>query len=370
MPHPRHVVCGTLEEALEPRRLRLPVRGQGARPPGAEGARAGPGRAAARGGVRARARRVARRASCSSRSSCPGREMTVNAFSVDGQFTPLTVTDRLVAEPPAFGVALAHVWPSSLAPEQVGAAVDAARAAAEALGVARRPDLHAGRRRRARGARRRARRPARRRPRRGALRGRARRRPERARALGRARRAGLRRAAAARDAGRRRVRRGSSCPSPASCRGGRGSTRRRGRGRRVGAHLPASPGTCSGPLRRGSDRAGAVLATGATREEAVERAGRGGRLRTLRRRQCPRRSCRLERETFLGVPAARGRRRGDRRRHRRDPLGLADHRAARGRARAALRRVHRGEARARASPPGRPRCTWRSSRSGSAPATR
>ena len=28
------------------------------------------------------------------------------------RFTPLTVTDRLTAEPPAFGVALAHVWPS------------------------------------------------------------------------------------------------------------------------------------------------------------------------------------------------------------------------------------------------------------------
>ena len=59
----------------------------------------------------------------------------MNAFSVDGRFTPLTVTDRIVAEPPAFGVALAHVWPSSLAPEQVGAAVDAAREAAAALGV-------------------------------------------------------------------------------------------------------------------------------------------------------------------------------------------------------------------------------------------
>jgi hypothetical protein len=34
------------------------------------------------------------------------------------------------------------------------------------------------------------------------------------------------------------------------------------------------PGDVLGPLRRGSDRAGAVLATGATREEAVERAGR------------------------------------------------------------------------------------------------
>ena len=36
----------------------------------------------------------------------------MNAFSVGGVFMPLTVTDRLIAEPPAFGVALAHVWPS------------------------------------------------------------------------------------------------------------------------------------------------------------------------------------------------------------------------------------------------------------------
>jgi biotin carboxylase len=34
------------------------------------------------------------------------------------------------------------------------------------------------------------------------------------------------------------------------------------------------PGTVLGPLRRGSDRVGAVLAIGATREEAVARAGR------------------------------------------------------------------------------------------------
>src|SRR4029077_9560944 len=32
-------------------------------------------------------------------------------FSSDGTFTPLAVTDRITAEPPAFGVALAHVWP-------------------------------------------------------------------------------------------------------------------------------------------------------------------------------------------------------------------------------------------------------------------
>ena len=41
-----------------------------------------------------------------------GPEVTVNAFSLRGDFHPLTVTDRLTAEPPAFGVALAHVWPS------------------------------------------------------------------------------------------------------------------------------------------------------------------------------------------------------------------------------------------------------------------
>ena len=41
-----------------------------------------------------------------------GPEVTVNAVSVDGRFVPLTVTDRLTAEPPAFGVALAHAWPS------------------------------------------------------------------------------------------------------------------------------------------------------------------------------------------------------------------------------------------------------------------
>src|SRR5581483_9797534 len=54
-----------------------------------------------------------------------GRELTVNAFSVGGRFHPLTVTDRVLAEPPAFGVALAHVWRSSLDPGTVGAAGEA-----------------------------------------------------------------------------------------------------------------------------------------------------------------------------------------------------------------------------------------------------
>ena len=61
-----------------------------------------------------------------------GPEVTVNAVSVDGRFVPLTVTDRLTAEPPAFGVALAHLWPSR---HDTAAAVDAAGAAVAAVGI-------------------------------------------------------------------------------------------------------------------------------------------------------------------------------------------------------------------------------------------
>lgn len=65
----------------------------------------------------------------------PGRELTVNAFSIGGHFHPLTVTDRLTAGLPAFGVALTHVWPSELEPAQIGAAIEAASAAARAVGI-------------------------------------------------------------------------------------------------------------------------------------------------------------------------------------------------------------------------------------------
>ncbi len=64
-----------------------------------------------------------------------GPELTVNAFSVAGRFHPLTVTDRVLAEPPAFGVALAHVWPSEQQVATCNLAIEAARAAAEAVGV-------------------------------------------------------------------------------------------------------------------------------------------------------------------------------------------------------------------------------------------
>jgi biotin carboxylase len=61
-----------------------------------------------------------------------GPEVTVNAFSLDGELMPLTVTDRLTAEPPAFGVALAHAWPSE---HDSVTAAEAARTAAAATGV-------------------------------------------------------------------------------------------------------------------------------------------------------------------------------------------------------------------------------------------
>jgi biotin carboxylase len=65
-----------------------------------------------------------------------GPEVTVNAVSIAGEFLPLTVTDRLTAEPPAFGVALAHAWPSVHVP---GPVVEVARAAVEAVGIANGP---------------------------------------------------------------------------------------------------------------------------------------------------------------------------------------------------------------------------------------
>jgi biotin carboxylase len=61
-----------------------------------------------------------------------GPELTVNAFSIDGELHPLTVTDRITAEPPAFGVALAHVWPAEA---DAGAAVEVVQRAVEALGI-------------------------------------------------------------------------------------------------------------------------------------------------------------------------------------------------------------------------------------------
>jgi biotin carboxylase len=60
-----------------------------------------------------------------------GPEVTVSGVSLDGEPVPIAVTDRINAEPPAFGVALAHVWPSAHAE----AAAEVTRRAVEALGI-------------------------------------------------------------------------------------------------------------------------------------------------------------------------------------------------------------------------------------------
>lgn len=61
-----------------------------------------------------------------------GPEVTVVGFSVEGVFTPLLVTDRVVSDPPAFGVALAHVWPSRVSDT---VASDTVSRAVAALGI-------------------------------------------------------------------------------------------------------------------------------------------------------------------------------------------------------------------------------------------
>jgi biotin carboxylase len=60
-----------------------------------------------------------------------GPEVTVVGSSANGVFQSLLVTDRVVAEPPAFGVALAHVWPS----HDQGQAQAVAERAVAALGI-------------------------------------------------------------------------------------------------------------------------------------------------------------------------------------------------------------------------------------------
>jgi biotin carboxylase len=60
-----------------------------------------------------------------------GPEVTVNAFSIDGEFHPVTITDRITADSPAFGVALAHVWPS----RRDRGAAEVVREAVAALGI-------------------------------------------------------------------------------------------------------------------------------------------------------------------------------------------------------------------------------------------
>lgn len=211
---------------------------------------------------------ASRGGSCLVEELVDGPELTVNAVSIDGRFVPLTVTDRLTAEPPAFGVALAHAWPSA---QDTGAAVEVARLAAEALGIANGPtytQLRLG--------------PA------G---------PqvvEVAARLGGGHDAelcavalGVDLNALAIDFALGRATTGSeprgiaggACvvflvPPAGELRAVEGVEEARASGGVVDVHVYRRPGWRFGVLRRGADRAGAVIATGESRDDALERARR------------------------------------------------------------------------------------------------
>lgn len=236
-----------------------------------------------------------------------GPEVTVNAFSIGGAFHPLTVTDRLTADPPAFGVALAHAWPSSLAPApgalggagapsllpesivspenarvrdalsreranvapHVAAAVEVARLAAEAVGVTDGPTYTQVR-----------------------IGGGGPRAMELAARLGGGRDAELCLAALGVDLNRLALAAALGepvePPRPDPCDGACVRFLVAPEGELVGvagldaardvpgvveAHVYRRLGWRFGPLRRGSDRAGFVLARGTSRDDALERAG-------------------------------------------------------------------------------------------------
>lgn len=211
---------------------------------------------------------ASRGGSCLVEELVDGPEITVNAVSFDGRFVPLTVTDRLTAEPPAFGVALAHAWPSD---EDVGPAVDVARRAAEALGIENGPtytQLRLG--------------------------------PsgpqvvEVAARLGGGHDAELCHAALGVDLNGLAIDFalgtnpsgsepqglvGGACvlflvPPEGELRAVEGVEEARVTAGVLDVHVYRRRGWVFGPLRRGNDRAGAVLATGASRDDALERARR------------------------------------------------------------------------------------------------
>ncbi len=208
------------------------------------------------------ARGVARNGLALVEEHVDGPEVTVVGFSVDGAFTALAVTDRIVADPPAFGVALAHVWPSRVHAQSA----DTAEAAVAALGIRNGPSytqLRLGREG-----------------------------PqvmEVAARLGGGHDAELVEAATGVDLNGLAIDaalgRPLAVPAPARLVGGAvtrflvappGVLERTvvpdGLEGVVQVRLYRDPGYVFAPLRRGADRAGAVLVTGDSREQAVDRA--------------------------------------------------------------------------------------------------
>jgi biotin carboxylase len=135
VPQPRSLVCRSLEEVTRAAdELGYPVVVEA---PDRAGGR-GVGLVRDRGALAAAAAEAlaeSRGEYCLVEELVGGDIVTVNGFLLDGRFVPLTVTDREQAPPPAFGVPLAHGWPPELVPADVGAAVETAADAAAALGI-------------------------------------------------------------------------------------------------------------------------------------------------------------------------------------------------------------------------------------------
>jgi biotin carboxylase len=77
--------------------------------------------------------RASRSGHCLVEELAEGPEVTVSAFSTGGVFHPLGVTDRLTAEAPSFGAALAYIWPGRAQGQESVLAI--AERAAQALGI-------------------------------------------------------------------------------------------------------------------------------------------------------------------------------------------------------------------------------------------
>jgi biotin carboxylase len=134
IPQPRHAVCGSLEEAREAaEQIGFPCVVKAPDRQGQRGLTLLENRDLLEDAVET-ALQASRSRLCLVEELIDGPEVTVNAFSAAGVFHALTVTDRLTAPQPAFGVALAHAFPSDAAGVQAGAA-DAAERAAAALGI-------------------------------------------------------------------------------------------------------------------------------------------------------------------------------------------------------------------------------------------
>jgi biotin carboxylase len=69
----------------------------------------------------------------------PGIEVTVIGFSLDGRYHALAVNDRRSAPAPAFGVSLEHSWPSSLTEAELERTVEIAGRSVAALGIEQGP---------------------------------------------------------------------------------------------------------------------------------------------------------------------------------------------------------------------------------------